>query len=677
MTFTWTDEDRAVVRYARGLAMDAVEEAGNGHPGTAMSLAPVATLLFGSFLRHDPSDPTWLGRDRFILSAGHSSLTLYTQLFLSGYGLEREDLQAFRQWQSRTPGHPEYGHTAGVEMTTGPLGQGLATAVGMSMAARFERGLLQADGPDSPFDPMIWVIASDGDLQEGVSGEAASLAGTQELHNLCVIWDDNRISIEGETGLSFTEDVVARFAAYGWNTHTVELAEDGDVDVQGLGNALLEARLQASRPTFIRLRSIIAWPSPSAQNTAKSHGSALGASEVAATKTILGLNPDESFAFPPDLLTSVRQQRAQAARTQRALWQQTFERWQSAQPEAAQLLQRLQRHELPTNFVDAFPTWEIGSEVSTRKASGMVLAQLGPLMPELWGGSADLAESNNTSIKGAESFLPGTSAIAGANPAGRLIHFGIREHAMASILNGIALDGLTRPFGGTFLVFSDYMRGAVRLSALMDLPVTYVWTHDSIGLGEDGPTHQPIEQLWSLRAIPNFAVVRPADGNETAAAWRAILERRKPVGLILTRQDVPSVAESSVANRGVALGAYILRDTPNPQAILIATGSEVSLAVQAHEIFARQGIPTRVVSMPCTHWFDLQSREYQDSVLLPKCQLRIAIEAGATLGWWKYVGSAGKVIGLDHFGASAPGPKLFAEFNVTAQAVVNAVLEGC
>jgi len=670
---TWTDEDRDIVRYARALAMDAVEAAGNGHPGTAMSLAPAATLLFGSFLRHDPADPDWLGRDRFVLSAGHSSLTLYTQLFLSGYGIELDDLRSFRQWQSRTPGHPEFGHTPGVELTTGPLGQGLATGVGMAMAARFEQGLLNASGPDSPFDPMIWVIASDGDLQEGVSAEAASLAGTQALSNICVVWDDNRISIEGDTELAFTEDVVARFAAYGWRTHTVRLADDGDVDVTAFANALTSARDEASAPTFIRLQTIIAWPAPKAQNTAKAHGSALGTSEVAATKSILGLDPDEAFAFPPELLASVRHRRAEQARADRAAWQERFDRWQAAEPGAAHLLQRLLAHELPPELDDALPQWELGSSVSTRKASGTVISQVGAVMPELWGGSADLAESNNTTIAGAASFLPQSSSVPGADPAGRVIHFGIREHAMGSILNGIALDGLTRPFGGTFLVFSDYMRGAVRLSAIMGTAVTYVWTHDSIGLGEDGPTHQPVEHLWALRGIPNLAVVRPADGNETAAAWRAILRQRGPAGLVLTRQDVPTVAAADAAIAGVERGGYVLRDAVDPVAIFIATGSEVSLAVQAHETLAAHGVATRVVSMPCTAWFDAQSPEYRNSVLPPACTQRIAVEAGATFGWWKYVGSDGSVIGLDHFGASAPGQKLFTEFGITAEALVAAV----
>lgn len=649
--------------------MDAVQAAGNGHPGTAMSLAPAATLLFGAFLRHDPSDPEWLGRDRFVLSAGHSSLTLYIQLFLSGYGLELSDLAAFRTLGSSTPGHPEFRHTPGVEMTTGPLGQGVATAVGMAMAARYEQGMLDATGPDSPFDPMIWVIASDGDLQEGISAEAASLAGTQHLANLCVIWDDNRISIEGDTAIAFTEDVCARFAAYGWVTHDVELTSSGDVDVHALAGALEMARHEQSAPTLIRLRTVIAWPAPHSQNTAKSHGSALGEAEVAATKHVLGLDPAEHFAFPPELLREVRAHRAERAQRERAAWDERFARWSKHHREQRTLLDRLLRHELPSSLRSAIPQWDTGTVVATRKASGDVINAIAPHMPELWGGSADLAESNNTTIDGANSFLPGSSVVSDADPAGRVIHFGVREHAMGAALNGIALDGLTRPFAGTFLVFSDYMRGAVRLSALMDVPVIYIWTHDSIGLGEDGPTHQPIEHLWSLRGIPGFAVVRPADANETAASWFAALSQRHPIGLVLTRQTVPTLTSADRAFPGVARGGYVLSDHPQAQAIIIATGSEVSIAVQAQELLHEQGTYVRVVSMPCTAWFDQQPLEYRESVLPPQLPLRVAVEAGATYGWWKYVGSSGDVLGLDHFGASAPGEALFAEFGLTPAAL--------
>lgn len=669
MTLTWTPQDDDVVRHARALAMDAVQAAGNGHPGTAMSLAPAATLLFGSFLRHDPSDPDWLGRDRFVLSAGHSSLTLYIQLFLSGYGLELTDLAAFRSLGSATPGHPEFGHTAGVEMTTGPLGQGVATAVGMAMAARYEQGMLDATGPESPFDPMIWVIASDGDLQEGISAEAASLAGTQRLSNLCVIWDDNRISIEGDTAVAFTEDVCARFAAYGWVTHDVELKSDGDVDVVALAHALDQARHEQSAPSLIRLRTVIAWPAPHAQNTAKSHGSALGEAEVAATKAVLGLDPDAHFVFPQELLRDVRARRTERAQQERVTWEQHFAAWSERHPEQRALLNRLLHHELPNGVRTALPQWEIGSVVATRKASGDVINALAPLMPELWGGSADLAESNNTSIDGARSFLPTSTSVSDADPAGRVIHFGVREHAMGAALNGIALDGLTRPFGGTFLVFSDYMRGAVRLSALMDVPVTYVWTHDSIGLGEDGPTHQPIEHLWSLRGIPGFAVVRPADANETAAAWFTVLSQRHPVGLVLTRQTVPTMVTADQALSGVARGGYIVSDHPQAQAIIIASGSELSIGLQAQQKLQEEGVFVRVVSMPCTAWFDQQPAEYRESVLPQELPIRVAVEAGATYGWWKYVGSSGDVVGLDHFGASGDGAQLFETFGITPAAV--------
>lgn len=649
--------------------MDAVQAAGNGHPGTAMSLAPAATVLFGAFLRHDPSDPNWLGRDRFVLSAGHSSLTLYTQLFLSGYGLELTDLAAFRSLGSATPGHPEFGHTAGVEMTTGPLGQGVATAVGMAMAARYEQGMLDATGPASPFDPMIWVIASDGDLQEGISAEAASLAGTQHLSNLCVIWDDNRISIEGDTAVAFTEDVCGRFAAYGWVTHDVDLKPDGDVDVHALAHALEQARDEQSGPTLIRLRTVIAWPAPHAQNTAKSHGSALGEAEVAATKEVLGLDPAAQFVFPAELLGDVRARRAARAERERGAWEQRFATWSEQHPQARALLDRLLNHDLPPGVRSALPQWEVGSVVATRKASGDVINALAPSMPELWGGSADLAESNNTSIDGARSFLPTSSSVPDADPSGRIIHFGVREHAMGAALNGIALDGLTRPFGGTFLVFSDYMRGAVRLSALMDVPVTYVWTHDSIGLGEDGPTHQPIEHLWSLRGIPGFAVVRPADANETAAAWFTVLSQRHPVGLVLTRQTVPTIVTAEQALTGVARGGYVITDHPQAQAIIIASGSEVSVALQAQQMLQEQGVFVRVVSMPCTAWFDQQPTEYRNAVLPPHLPIRVAVEAGATYGWWKYVGSSGDVLGLDHFGASAGGEELFTTFGLTPAAV--------
>jgi transketolase len=669
----WTAADESAVKYLRALAMDAVQKVGNGHPGTAMALAPAAYVLFQRVMRHDPSDPRWLGRDRFVLSAGHSSLTLYSELFLSGYGLTMEDLQSFRTWGSRTPGHPEFGHTAGVETTTGPLGQGLATAVGMAMSARYERGLFDPQTPDgeSPFDHRIWVIASDGDLEEGVTSEASSLAGMQKLNRLCVIWDDNHISIEGDTAVAFTEDVVARYKAYGWATHSIDRLPDGDIDREALYAALTAATTESDRPTFIRMRTTIAWPAPAAQNTAKAHGSALGAAEVAATKAALGLDPEASFAFDPAVLAEVRTALTSRVAAERAAWQAGFDAWRAGQPDRVRLLDRLLAGELPAGFDAAFPSYEVGGSVATRKASGEVINALAAVMPELWGGSADLAESNNTTIEGGGSFLPEGSALPGASPYGRILHFGIREHAMGSIINGIALDGLTRPFGGTFMVFSDYMRGAVRLSALMQLPSTFVWTHDSIGLGEDGPTHQPVEHLWSLRAVPGLSIVRPADANETSAAWHATLSRRKPVGLILTRQNLPTLISSEQAMSGVRRGAYVIADAPEPAVLLLATGSEVQLALAAHDRLKAEGVGSRVVSMPCLEWFDEQDEAYRDSVLLPSVRARVAIEAGSTLGWWKYVGDRGRVIGIDQFGASADYQVLFNEFGITVDAIVS------
>ena len=673
----WTPTDDSAVRHLRALAMDAVQQVGNGHPGTAMSLAPAAYLLFQRIMRHDPSDPRWLGRDRFVLSAGHSSLTLYSELFLSGYGLQMEDLESFRTWGSRTPGHPEFGHTAGVETTTGPLGQGLATAVGMAISARYERGLFDSNTPDgdSPFDHRIWVIASDGDLEEGVTSEASSLAGTQRLNRLCVIWDDNHISIEGDTAVAFTEDVLARYAAYGWATHSVDRLSDGDIDREGLFTALNAATIEPDRPTFIRMRTTIAWPAPNAQNTAKAHGSALGAAEVAATKTALGLDPEASFAFDPVVLADVRSALASRVTAGRSAWQAQFDLWRVSEPQRAELLDRLVAGELPAEFDSAFPHYELGGSVATRRASGEVINAVAAIMPELWGGSADLAESNNTTIEGGGSFLPAGSTLPGASPYGRILHFGIREHAMGSILNGIAVDGLTRAFGGTFMVFSDYMRGAVRLAALMQLPSIFVWTHDSIGLGEDGPTHQPVEHLWSLRAVPGLSIVRPADANETSAAWHATLSRRTPVGLVLTRQNLPILVAADVARSGVRHGAYVILDSAEPQVLLLATGSEVQLAVAAHDRLKADGISSRVVSMPCLEWFDEQDEAYRDSVLLPSIRARVAIEAGSTLGWWKYVGDRGRIIGIDHFGASADQQILFENFGITVDAVVAAAVQ--
>ena len=671
----WTELDDHVVTHARALAMDAVQKVGNGHPGTAMSLAPVAYNLFQRHLVHDPADPQWIGRDRFILSCGHSSLTLYTQLFLSGYGLEMKDLQSFRTWNSLTPGHPEYGHTAGVEMTTGPLGAGVATAVGFAMAARFERGLLDPAAPQgtSLFDHRIWVICSDGDLQEGVSGEASSLAGTQELGNLIVIYDDNRISIEGDTHVAFTEDVSARYRAYGWDVHEVAAANDGNIDLAALDAAIVSAKAESKKPSLIRMKSVIAWPAPKARGTAKSHGSALGDEEIAATKRELGLNPDEKFAMPAKLLEHARQVRTRG-RTQHEEWNQKLALWQKAHPEQAALLERLRKKELPAGWDSDLPIFEVGKDVATRAASGHVINALAKKLPEFWGGSADLAESNNTTIEGGKSFLPATSAMKDADPYGRIIHFGIREHAMGSILNGITLHGLSRVFGGTFAVFSDYMRPAVRLAALMDIPTTFVWTHDSIGLGEDGPTHQPIEHFAALRAIPNFAVIRPADGNEVREAWKAILLRRKPVGLLLSRQNVRTVDRTTLASAaGLHQGAYILKEaSQSAQVVIMATGSEVALALDAGALLEADGIATRIVSAPCLEWFAEQPHSYRESVLPPSA-LRVSIEAGISQGWREYVGDQGVIISLDHFGASAGAGTLFSEFGFTPERIAEKI----
>ena len=668
----WSELDNRAVAYARALAADAVQKVGNGHPGTAMSLAPVAYLLFQHHLVHDPSDPNWLGRDRFILSCGHSSLTLYTQLFYSGYGLEMEDLKTFRTWGSLTPGHPEFGHTAGVEMTTGPLGQGVATAVGMAMAARYERGLLDPNAApgSSLFDHSIWVICSDGDLQEGVSAEACSLAGTQELGNLNVIYDDNQISIEGDTHNAFTEDVSMRYRAYGWHVIDVATTSDGDVDTAALDAAMVAAKNESTKPTLIRLKTVIAWPAPTLRGTGKSHGSALGEQEIAATKLLLGLNPDEHFAMPDEILAHVRQVKVRGA-TRRSEWNAAFGVWSSANTDAATLLQRLQKRELPDNWDSHIPVFESGKDIATRAASGEVLQAIAARLPELWGGSADLAGSNNTSIEGGGSFLPTTSVIKGANPYGRIIHFGIREHAMGSIINGITLHGLTRSFGGTFAVFSDYMRPAVRLAALMNIPSTFVWTHDSIGVGEDGPTHQPIEHFAALRAIPGLDIVRPGDANEVVHAWKQIIIRNRPAGILLSRQNLP-VFDRKVCTpaNGTAKGAYVLKDAQNPVAILIATGSEVSLALDVQSALASEGVNVRVVSAPCLEWFAEQDAAYKESVLPSSISLKISIEVGIAQGWRELIGDAGIAISLEHYGASADAKRLFKEFGFSVESIV-------
>ncbi|MFF5009959.1 transketolase [Streptomyces phaeochromogenes] len=677
-SFEWTDLDRRAVDTARLLAADAVQKVGNGHPGTAMSLAPAAYTLFQKVMRHDPADPEWTGRDRFVLSPGHTSLTLYTQLFLSGYELELDDLKAFRTHGSKTPGHPEYGHTAGVETTTGPLGQGVANAVGMAMAARFERGLFDPEAPEgeSPFDHTVWAIVSDGDLEEGISAEASSLAGHQKLGNLVFVYDDNHISIEGDTATAFSEDVLKRYEAYGWHVQRIEPALGGDIDPQALHEALTAAKAETGRPSIIAMRTIIAWPAPNAQNTEASHGSALGAEEIAATKRLLGFDPEQTFEVADEVLAHARRALDRGAEAH-AAWNKQLAEWRTAQPARAKLFDRIVAGQLPEGWESALPAFEAGTSVATRAASGKVLQALGDVLPELWGGSADLAGSNNTTIDKTSSFLPKGNPLPEADPYGRTVHFGIREHSMAAEMNGIALHGNTRIYGGTFLVFSDYMRNAVRLSALMQLPVTYVWTHDSIGLGEDGPTHQPVEHLASLRAIPGLNIVRPADANETSIAWAEILKRHAtdpaPHGLALTRQGVPTYE----ANPEAAKGGYVLRDssTATPDVILIATGSEVQLAVTARERLEAEGVGTRVVSMPSVEWFEEQSPEYRASVLPPSVKARVAVEAGIGLTWYRYVGDHGRIVSLEHFGASADAKTLFAEFGFTPENVASAARE--
>ncbi|MBK9739808.1 MAG: transketolase [Actinobacteria bacterium] len=680
--FAWTDLDTRAVDTARGLAMDAVQRVGNGHPGTAMSLAPAAYLIFQRHLRHDPSDPGWLGRDRFVLSAGHSSITLYTQLFLSGHPMTLDDLKSLRTWASQTPGHPEWGHTPGVETTTGPLGQGVANAVGMAMAARRTHAMLDPTAAPgaSVFDHHVWVVAGDGDMQEGVTAEASSLAGTQRLGNLVVLWDDNHISIEDDTSIAFTEDVCARYEAYGWHVQRVDwLHPSGDYveDVAALDAALAAARADTDRPSFIALRTIIGWPSPHLQGSGKVHGSALGAEEVAATKEALGLDPSQHFHVDDDVLSHSRAVSARGAE-ERARWDERFTAWAARNPAGSALLDRLVAGDLPADWDADVPVFEVGTSVATRAASGAVINALSRRLPELWGGSADLAGSNNTTIAGAGSFLPpdrsSTAFVGDAN--GRVLHFGVREHAMGAIMNGIALSGLTLPFGGTFLVFSDYMRPSVRLAALMGLPVTYVWTHDSIGVGEDGPTHQPVEHLAALRAIPGLDIVRPADANETAYAWTAAIRRHTsgsphPVGLILSRQDLPVLPGTSA--HGVARGGYILAGSEgDPDAIIIATGSEVAIALAARD--ALQGeVNVRVVSMPCLEWFEEQDREYRDSVLPPRVTHRVSVEAAISQPWWRLIGTDGAHVGIERFGASADIATLYREFGVTSDAVVEAV----
>jgi transketolase len=667
----WTDLDTRAVDTVRVLAADAVENCGSGHPGTAMSLAPLAYTLFQRTMRHDPADPEWPARDRFVLSAGHSSLTLYIQLYLAGYGLELEDLKQLRKWGSKTPGHPEYRHTKGVETTTGPLGQGLAMAVGMAMAARRERGLLDPEPApgESIFDHHVYVIASDGDIEEGVTSEASSIAGRQELGNLIVFYDDNKISIEDDTNIALSEDTAARYEAYGWHVQVVE----GGEDVVAIEEAIANAKADP-RPSFILLRTVIGYPAPNKMNTGKAHGAALGAEEVAAVKEILGFDPEKSFAVEDEVITSTRKA-LDRGKQQRAEWQERFDAWAAANPERKALADRMAKRELPAGWADNLPTWEPDAKgVATRKASGKVLSALADVLPELWGGSADLAESNNSTMDGADSFGPekASTGMWNANPYGRTLHFGVREHAMGSILNGIALHGGTRPYGATFFTFSDYMRPAVRLAALMQAPVVYVWTHDSIGLGEDGPTHQPIEHLSALRAIPGLNMVRPADANETAGAWKAALEDvHHPSGMALTRQNVP-VLEGTDANK-VAKGGYVVADSEGtPDVVLIGTGSELQLAVEARTALEAEGVRTRVVSMPCVEWFEAQDEAYRESVLPAGVKARVAVEAGIAQSWYRWVGDAGEVVSIEHYGASADYQTLFREFGFTADAVADA-----
>ncbi|WP_157156142.1 transketolase [Diaminobutyricimonas sp. LJ205] len=689
--FQWDSIDSKAVDTARLLAADAVEKVGNGHPGTAMSLAPAAYLLFQKVMRHDPADQHWLGRDRFILSAGHSSLTQYVQLYLGGYGLELDDLKHLRTWGSKTPGHPEYGHTDGVEITTGPLGQGLASAVGFAYAARYERGLLDPEAAEgtSPFDHHIYVIAGDGDLQEGVTSEAGSLAGHQHLGNLIAIYDSNQISIEDDTNIAFTEDVAKRYDSYGWQVQVVDWKKTGEYveDIHALHDAIEAAKAETTKPSLIILKTIIGWPSPKKQNTGKIHGSALGADELAAVKEVLGFDPAKNFVVSDEVIAHTRKAVERGAE-KRAEWQKGFDAWAAANPERKQLLDRLETGELPEGVEAALPVFEAGKDVSTRAASGKVLNALGPVIPELWGGSADLAESNNTTIEGAKSFVPeqySTAAWKG-DKYGRVLHFGIREHAMGAILNGIVLHGKTRAFGGTFLIFSDYMRPAVRLAALMKSPSIFVWTHDSVALGEDGPTHQPIEQLATLRAIPGLDIVRPGDANEVAWAWKTILERREgPAGIALTRQNIPvfergdgdASGDVFASAKNVAKGGYVLAEAPNgtPDVILIATGSEVQLAVNAREALKADGVNARVVSMPSVEWFEEQTPEYKESVLPKSVTARVSVEAGLDLTWQRYVGDAGRSVSIEHFGASADYKTLFSKFGITTEAVVSAAKE--
>lgn len=676
----WSDLDKRAIDNARILAADAVQKVGNGHPGTAVSLSPAAYLLYQDIMNHDPKDPDWFGRDRFILSCGHTSLTQYLQLFLGGFGLEVEDLQALRTEGSKTPGHPENFHTAGVEMTTGPLGQGIASSVGFAMAQRRVRGLLDPTAPagESPFDTFTYVIASDGDLEEGVSHEASSLAGTQQLGNLIVIWDDNEISIEGDTNIAFTEDTAARYQALGWDVRTVDWTNGGTEYVENLKelkDAIVAGQQVTDKPTFIRLRTVIAWPTPGKSGDHAAHGSALGDQPIAGLKDILGFDTEKAFEIDEEALAHARALIERGAQKHRE-WDAKVEEWRAENPDAAALYDRLIARDLPANLDEALPVFEADEKgLATRAASGKVLSALAPVLPELWGGSADLAGSNNTTMAGEPSFIPEANQTKdfSGSPYGRTLHFGIREHAMGAILSGISLYGLTRPYGGTFFQFADYMRGSVRLASLCKTPAIYVWTHDSIGLGEDGPTHQPVEHLAAYRAIPNLSIVRPADANETAQAWKAVLKRDEgPAGLILTRQGVPTFDREEYASaENLDKGAYVMKDASNgePEVILIATGSEVQHAAGAQKLLEAEGIPTRLVSMPCVEWFDEQSEEYRESVLPSTVKARVSVEAGIAMPWYRFLGDAGRAVSLEHYGESASGSLLFEKYGFTAENV--------
>jgi transketolase len=656
--------DQLCINTIRTLAMDAVQKANSGHPGLPMGMADVAYVLWTRFLRHNPANPDWPDRDRFLLSAGHGSMLLYGLLHLTGYDLPLEELGSFRQWDSRTPGHPEYGLTPGVETTTGPLGQGFANGVGMAIAERFLAATFNRPGFPI-FDHYTYAIVSDGDLMEGVSHEAASLAGHLGLDKLIYLYDDNEISIEGSTDITFTEDVPARFRAYGWYVQEV----DG-YDLDGIESAIRAAQEATERPALIVCHTHIAYGSPNKQDTAGAHGAPLGKEEVALTKEALGWSPDAHFFIPEEALAVFRRAIEQGKQAE-AEWNEAFTRYREAYPEKAALLETLWAGELPAGWVDALPTFTpADGPLATRKASGAVLNALAPALPTLIGGSADLAPSTNTLLGGYDDFQRAT-------PAGRNLRFGVREHNMGSVLNGMALHGGVLPYGATFLVFSDYMRPPVRLAALMHLPVVYVWTHDSVWIGEDGPTHQSVEHLAALRAIPNLVVVRPADANETAAAWRVALERRHgPTALALTRQKLPVLSETRRdPAETVARGAYVLAESTGiPDVILIASGSEVYLALEARGLLAQKGVAVRVVSMPSWELFDAEPESYREAVLPPQVTARLAIEAGVTQGWAKYVGLGGDVMGLERFGASAPYKVLMEKFGFTAEAAAERAL---